>query len=198
MQAVRRVDPTFRLTVANAGDILRICQMAGGMPLALELAAPWISVMDCAAIAEAIQRNLDLLVTTARDVPDRQRSIEGVFAQTWTLLPLNERDTLARLSVFRGPFDLDAAMQVAGASTVELAILLSRALLHRRANGRYDLHDLLRQFAQSATITSDSSPVLSQSFTVRIHALQSTRCFHISPVSSRRGPGRLSTDSRAR
>lgn len=153
VQAVRRVDPTFRLTVANAGDVLRICRMAGGMPLALELAAPWISVMDCAAIAGAIERNLDLLVTTAHDVPDRQRSIEGVFAQTWTLLPINEQDTLARLSVFRGPFDLDAAMQVAGASAVELAILLSRSLLHRRANGRYELHDLLRQFAQSAAVT---------------------------------------------
>lgn len=150
VQAVRRVDPTFRLTAANAGDVLRICRMAGGMPLALELAAPWISVMDCAAIADAIERNLDLLVTTAHDVPDRQRSIEGVFAQTWTLLPPDEQDTLARLSVFRGPFDLDAAMQVAGASAVDVAILLGRALLHRGANGRYGLHDLLRQFAQSA------------------------------------------------
>ncbi len=150
VQAMRRVDPNFRLTDANAGDVLRICRMVDGMPLALELAAPWISVMDCAAIAGAIERNLDLLVTTAHDVPDRQRSIEGVFAQTWELLPGDEQDTLARLSVFRGPFNLEAAVQVAGASTVELAILLDRALLHRRANGRYGLHDLLRQFAQSA------------------------------------------------
>jgi len=116
-QALRRVDPNFRLTAANAG---------------------------------AIERNMDVLVTTAHDVPDRHRSIKGVFEQTWKLLPPSEQDTLARLSVFRGPFDLEAALQVAGASTVELAILLDMALLHRRANGRYGLHDLLRQFAQSA------------------------------------------------
>ncbi|HEX6509654.1 MAG TPA: tetratricopeptide repeat protein [Chloroflexota bacterium] len=150
IQAARRVDPSFSLSVANERDVLRICRLVDGMPLALQLAAPWVRVMDCAAIAAAIERSLELLATNARDVPDRQRSIEGVFAESWRLLAPGERAALAQLSVFHGPFDLEAAVSIAGASALELASLLDKGLLHRGGDGRYQLHELLRQFGTAA------------------------------------------------
>jgi predicted ATPase/DNA-binding SARP family transcriptional activator len=150
VQTARRVDPTFVLSAANQRDVVRICRLVGGMPLALELAAPWVAIMDCARISATIERGVELLATDAQDVAGRHRSIEGVFAQTWQLLSPREQADLARLSVFRGPFDLNAAVEVGEASVLELASLLDRGLLHRTDGGRYQLHELLRQFAGAA------------------------------------------------
>jgi predicted ATPase len=58
VQTARRVDPTFSLSAGNQRDVLRICRLVGGMPLALELAAPWVALMDCARIAATIERGL--------------------------------------------------------------------------------------------------------------------------------------------
>jgi hypothetical protein len=83
-------------------------------------------------------------------VAGRHRSIEGVFAQSWQLLSPREQAGLARLSVFHGAFDLNAAVEVGEASALELASLLERGLLHRTDGGRYQLHELLCQFAGAA------------------------------------------------
>jgi tetratricopeptide (TPR) repeat protein len=89
---------------------------------------------------------LDFLETDWSDVPARQRSMRAVFDHSWNLLTERERDVLAALSVFRGGFTHEAARHVAGASLHDLATLVDRSLLHR-AQGRYGMHDLLRQYA---------------------------------------------------
>jgi predicted ATPase len=150
VQTARRVDPTFVLSAGNHRDILRICRLVGGMPLALELAAPWVEMMGCARIAATIESSLELLATDAPDVAGRHRSIESVFAQSWELLSPRQQAVLARLSVFRGAFDLNAAVEVGEASAIELASLLDRGLLHRTDGGRYQLHELLGQFTRAA------------------------------------------------
>jgi predicted ATPase/DNA-binding SARP family transcriptional activator len=147
VQAAARVQPAFALSAANAEDILHICRLVDGMPLALELAAPWVRVMDCAAIASAIERNLAPLATAMRDVPARHRSMEAVLAQSWRLLTSDEQAALARLSVFRGPFDLDAAVGVVGVTILDLATFVDKCLLQRTSDGLYQMHELLRQFA---------------------------------------------------
>jgi predicted ATPase/tetratricopeptide (TPR) repeat protein/transcriptional regulator with XRE-family HTH domain len=150
VQAARRVLPGFALTSGNEPDILRICRSVEGLPLALELAASWVRVMDCGAIAAAIDRSLEMLASTARDLPDRHRSIEGVLGESWRLLTDREQELLAQLTVFHGSFSMQAAEGIAGISPVEIAILLDKGLLHRAAGDRYRLHQLLRQFAAAA------------------------------------------------
>jgi predicted ATPase/DNA-binding SARP family transcriptional activator/Tfp pilus assembly protein PilF len=145
--AVRRRRPDFELSASNAREVLRICSLVQGMPLALELAAPWVPMMDCAAIAEAIEQDLALLTTSARDVPDRHRSMEAVLAGSWRLLSQREQAMLAQLSVLRGSFDLAAAAAVAGVTLLDLASLVDRCLVARVGDGQYQLHELLRQFA---------------------------------------------------
>ena len=119
-----------------------------GMPLGILLAAAWTRVISPAQIAAEIGRDLGFLQTDMPDVPARQRSLRAVFLHTWSRLSTAERNAFMRLSVFRGGATVDAARHVAGATVEVLAALIDNALLRRQPNGRYEIHELLRQFAQ--------------------------------------------------
>lgn len=141
----RRVRPDFSLENEEAG-VVRICQLVQGMPLAIELAASWLKTLRCAAIAAEIQQSIDFLATNLRNVPDRHRSMQAVFNHSWKLLSAAERDVFQRLSVFRGGFRRAAAATVAGATLPILSALVDKSLIARRESGRYDIHELLRQY----------------------------------------------------
>lgn len=126
--------------------VVRICQMVEGMPLALELAAAWAQSLTLDQIVTEIRKNLDFLSTSMRDVPDRHRSIRAVFNQSWSMLGAEEQSAYRRLSVFQGGFLLDAAEEVAGTSSFQLAALVGKSLLAQQPSGRYRLHELLRQY----------------------------------------------------
>jgi predicted ATPase len=117
------------------------------MPLAIELAATWSRVLSPAEIAREIAGGLDLLSASVRDLPERHRSMRVVFDQTWRTLSAEEQLVLSQLSVFRGGFSRGAAEQVAGASLPVLSTLVNRTLLRRAAAGRYELHELVRQYS---------------------------------------------------
>ncbi len=57
-----------------------------------------------------------------------------------------ERTIFAGVTVFRGGFDLAAAQAVAGASLTDLSVLVAKSLLRYAPDGRYYVHELLRQF----------------------------------------------------
>ncbi|RIK32237.1 MAG: hypothetical protein DCC56_00065 [Anaerolineae bacterium] len=147
LQAARRADAKFQLTDADKPALLRICRMLEGIPLALELAAAWVSVLSCAEIAREIESNIDFLAGSMRNLPERHRSLKASFDHSWKLISDAERDTLSRLSVFRGGFDRLAAQTVAGATLPMLSSLVSKSLVRRNEEGRYDLHEVIRQYA---------------------------------------------------
>jgi len=124
----------------------RICQTLDGLPLSLELAAARLREIPCLEIAAAIQNSLDVLQTRWRDLPPRQRSLRAVFEWSWALLPPEEQQALAALSVFHGAFTAAAAQAVAGASTATLDRLRAHSLLRAEQPGLYALHDLVRHF----------------------------------------------------
>ena len=146
----QRVRPDFSLD-SEIESVARICQLVEGMPLALELAASWVKNMSCAEIADEIERNRDFLSTRLHNIPERHRSLQAVFAQTWDGLDEQEQAVFQRLAVFRDGFLRDAAEAVAGASLSLLSSLLDKSLLRWEAsqdgNGRYQIHELLRQYA---------------------------------------------------
>lgn len=127
--------------------IVRLCRLVWGMPLAVELAASWIKVLSCQEIVAEIERNLDFLASSLRNVPERHRSVRAVFEESWSLLGQQERDVFARLSVFRGSFDREAAEAVAGSSLPLLSTLVDKSLLKPLPDSRYRVHELLRQYA---------------------------------------------------
>jgi predicted ATPase len=147
LQRARRAHARFSATAADYPAIVRICQLAGGVPLAIELAAAWVRTLTCEEIARELQNGPDLLAAPARDLPARHASMRAVFDHSWKLLSPHEQAVLARLSVFRGGFDREAAGRVAGASLQVLSALTAKSLVRRSAAGRYDLHELIRQYA---------------------------------------------------
>src|SRR5262249_1171801 len=93
------------------------------------------------------RHDLDFLASPLRNLPERHRSLRAVFEHSWGLLDDVERSVLMKLSVFRGGTDPEAAEQVVGASRLTLASLVDKSLLRPSSTGRYEMHELLRQFA---------------------------------------------------
>ena len=146
LQSARRIQPAFSLDIRNASTVARICQAVQGMPLGLELAASWLEILEPDDILNEIQSSLDFLETTQLDVPERQRSLRAVFDTSWKMLTPAERQLFMKLSIFRGSFTRQAAQQIAGATLIVLSGLVSKSFLHNLTEGRYEVHELLRQF----------------------------------------------------
>jgi predicted ATPase len=113
-----------------------------------ELAAAQGCHLSCSEIAFEIERGLGMLEATLRDLPLRHRSQWAAFEPSWRLLSPHEQGVFARLEVFRGGFRREAAEAVAGATLAVLSALADNSLVRRTPVGRYELHELLRQFAE--------------------------------------------------
>lgn len=151
--AARAAQRGFVLTAETLPPATQICRLVAGMPLALELAAANLRHYTCAELAAAISHNLDVLAASYRDMPPRHRSLRAVFDHAWGLLNPVEKQLFAALSVFTGSFDLAAAETVCGATRLQLAALVDKSLL-RQMEGRYQLHNVLRQYAAQNALES--------------------------------------------
>ena len=147
LQTAQRRSRRFSLSARNESAVVRICQLVEGMPLGIELAAGWVGTHTCVEIAGEIEGNLGFLALSRRDTPERHRSMRATFEHSWRLLTPSERDALMRLSVFCGGFSRKAAGEVAGASRIVLGSLVDKSLLRFLPSGRYEMHELLRQYA---------------------------------------------------
>jgi predicted ATPase/DNA-binding CsgD family transcriptional regulator len=149
VQRASQVRPGFDPSHDELQQVTRICEMVQGMPLAIELAAAWLHVINIEEIAKELEKGLDILATELRDSPARHRSIRAVFDHSWNLMDKTEQDIFMRLSVFRGGFTRDAAQHVAGASLQLLSGFVNKSVLLSVPNSaRFEIHELLRQYAQ--------------------------------------------------
>ena len=139
-----RVQADFNFD-SHQADVMQICQMVEGVPLAIELAAVWLRALNVADIVGELARGLDILTGYERDLPERHRSMQFVLEQSWQLLSRSEQQSLGEFSVFRGGFTRDAAQQVAEASYPVLVMLVNKSWLQLKEE-RYQIHELLRQF----------------------------------------------------
>ena len=146
VERAQQVNHNFSL-LAELEGVTRICQLVEGLPLGIELAATWVKFLSCDEIALEIQKNLDFLTTSYRNIGQRHRSLRAVFEHSWQLLSAEEQSLLSILSVFRGEFTREAAIYVSNASLFTMLGLVNKSLLRRVHNGRYVLHELLSQFA---------------------------------------------------
>ena len=147
LQRAQRAHVGFNVMAEDYPAILHICQLVDGNPLGIELAAAWVRTLSCDEIALEIERGMDFLSVSAHDLPARHRSMRAIFDQSWKLLTQEEQEVLLRLSTFRGGFRREAAEQVAEATLAVLSALVTKSLVRRSGARRYDLHELVRQFA---------------------------------------------------
>ena len=134
LDRARQADPHLVVTAEERTAALQVCSLVEGMPLALELAAAWASVLSCREITREVERGLDFLTTSRRDIPEGHRSQRAVFDRSWHLLDADERDGLRRLAIFHGAFLRSAAQEVAGVDLVLLTDLVGKSLVHRESD----------------------------------------------------------------
>ncbi len=149
LQSAQRVLPNFELKPDDLIYLTRICNLVGGMPLGLELAASWVDMLSAKDIAVEIQKSIDFLETDLRNIPDRHRSMRAVFDSSWNRLSEAEKQIFSRFSLLRGGFSRTAAQEIAGASIRNLASFVSKTLLHyNQVTDSYQVHELLRQYGE--------------------------------------------------
>lgn len=148
LAVARRNDARFTPTPADADAIARICRVADGIPLAIELAGASVGVLSCAHIAREIEQHHQLLVVARRDLPPRHQNLGAAFESSWRLLDDEEQGAFRRLSVFRSGFEATDAADVAGADLPLLARLVEVSLVRQPIAERFSVLEVLRQFGQ--------------------------------------------------
>lgn len=161
-QSARFAQPDFSLQSEELAYVVRICRVVDGTPLGILLAASWVEMLPLPEITDEIERSLDFLSNDLRDLPERQRSLRAVFDHSWRLLTDNERSVFGQMAVFRGGFTRQAAEEVVGAGLPLLTALLNKSLIQRTEAGRYELHELVRQYATEKLTLDPASPTLHQ------------------------------------
>ncbi len=148
LQRAHQARPGFSLNAGNTPAVVGLCRMVDGNPLGILLAASWVEHFSPAEIADEAGSSLDFLTRDLRDAEPRHSCLRAVFESSFRRLDPGQQAVFRRLSVFRGGFDLPAALAVADASLVALISLTEKSLLSRDLEtGRYELHGLLRQYA---------------------------------------------------
>jgi predicted ATPase len=151
----RRLKPKF----VPDDNVTRIVARLDGLPLAVELAAARVKVLTTGQILVRLGQSLDLLTTGAADAPTRQQTLRAAIEWSYELVPREERELFARLGVFAGSFDLEAAERVAGASIDTLGSLVDKNLLRQTDEGRFFMLETIREFAVERLEAGNSTEV---------------------------------------
>jgi predicted ATPase/DNA-binding CsgD family transcriptional regulator len=161
----RAVRSPFKPTSSASQQQLlaQICELVEGMPLAIELAATWIDTLQLSEIVDEITQNLDFLQSEIRDAHAGHHSIRATFLRSWVLLDDPQQMAFRRIAVFRGSFNREAAQAIADVHYATLKALVMKSLLYFEPDqGRYQLHQLLHQFAYEKLEEHDETGMMQE------------------------------------
>jgi predicted ATPase/class 3 adenylate cyclase len=156
-ERARLSDPSFALDESTAPLVASICRRLDGIPLALELAAARLTSMSLRQVGQRLDQRFRLLTGGSRNAMPRQQTLQATVDWSFAMLNDQEKQTLMRLSVFAGGFELDAAEAVCTTGTVDawdvadlVGSLVDKSLViarHNRQSVRYRLLETIRQYA---------------------------------------------------
>jgi predicted ATPase/DNA-binding XRE family transcriptional regulator len=112
VERVRAVQPEFRLTSANGPAVTAICRRLDALPLALELAAPWMKVLTTENLLRQLTHDVLPATVGPRDLPERQQTMNATVAWSYQLLDQDEQRAFRRFGALPGLFPIDAAAAV--------------------------------------------------------------------------------------
>jgi predicted ATPase/DNA-binding CsgD family transcriptional regulator/transcriptional regulator with XRE-family HTH domain len=148
----RRADPRFALDDHAGPVVARLVARLDGMPLAIELAAARVEALGVAGLLDRIDDRFALLTEGDRGAAGRQRSLAATVEWSYRLLDEHQRRVFRMVSVFPGPFTLEAAEAIAGpgAGPVVLRLVDRSLLVPPRAGpdgrSRYGMLETLRAY----------------------------------------------------
>ncbi|MGW6460432.1 ATP-binding protein, partial [Streptomyces sp. NPDC055078] len=148
--------PRFRLTDGNRDRVQELCRRLDGIPLALELAAGRLPALSLDQVLERLDDRFRLLTDGSRGALPRHQTLRTAIGWSHELCTPQERLLWARLSVFAGPFDLEAVEYVCSGRDLPadgvldvLSGLIAQSVLSREetpAGPRYRMLDTLRTY----------------------------------------------------
>ena len=115
IQRAQAARPEFQVTNANAPVVAEICVRLDGLPLAIELAATRIKLLPLQALLTRLGQRLQLLTSSARDVPAHQQTLRNTIQWSYDLLDAQEQQLFCRLSVFVSGCTLEAVEAISAA-----------------------------------------------------------------------------------
>jgi len=142
-QRARAVVPDFTATPA----VVEICRRLDGLPLAIELAAARVALLDPSELLARLERRLPLLSSQSRDAPSRQRTLRAAIKWSDELLTSEEQALFRRLAVFGGTFTLGAAEAICDADLDRLESLVIKNLVRRWGSGRFGMLETIHEYA---------------------------------------------------
>lgn len=154
--------PDFRLHEHNLESIIRICKILEGLPLGVELAAATLCEQGCDEVLETYENNLGALATRMSNFQIRHRSLNAAFEISWEMLTAGLKESLHNLAFFLDGFSAQAALTVAGTGPNDLAALISKSLIRVNQNGRYSIHEAIRQFVRTKSIPESNPDLLNE------------------------------------
>jgi predicted ATPase len=167
VQRALKVKPGFQLDETNADAVSGICRQLDGLPLALELAAARVRILEPARLLQRLDHALDLLSSGDRDLPLRQRTLRATISWSYSLLEAPEQQLLRRCSVFHEGWTFEAMEQVCyddedrWRALDELESLVEKGLVRVIAGGaRYSLLETIRAFAAEQLHTTGETDKL--------------------------------------
>jgi predicted ATPase/DNA-binding SARP family transcriptional activator len=146
LERARDHDPDLEPDDTEREAIVAMCGHLDGLPLALELTAPWVALLSISELAARLQEPLAFLDRGARDAPARQRTLRATIDWSYNLLDARVRSAFAALAVFQGGCTIDAAQAIARASLNALATLRDKSLIARR-DERLVMLETVRDYA---------------------------------------------------
>jgi non-specific serine/threonine protein kinase len=162
----RSTRPHFRVTDENAASLASVCRRLDGIPLAIELAAPWLRAMSLEEIDRRLDQSHALLASGSRTAVPRHRTLRALLDWSYDLLSAHEQALLQRLSCFAGGWTLEAAEHVCAGEGIEarevldlLTSLVDKSLVTADEMGgatRYRLLEPVRQYASERAIEGDA------------------------------------------
>ncbi|WP_344588129.1 regulator [Kitasatospora paracochleata] len=148
--------PDFRITAANRAEVSLLCRRLDGIPLAVELAAGRLRALSVEQITARLDDRFRVLTGGWRTAPPRHQTLRTTIGWSHELCSMQERLIWARLSVFAGGFDLDAAEYVCAGEGLEadevldlVDSLVDKSVLLRDGDPsavRFRMLDTLREY----------------------------------------------------
>jgi len=159
IERAQLVQTNFSMTIENNSSVVQICHRLDGIPLAIELAAARVDVLQVDEIWMQLQQCFDLLQSNQRTVIPRHQTMRASIDWSWNLLTEPEQIFMSQLSIFAGGWTFETAQAVCDGDVLSLTSALVRKsliMVYREAGQetRYRFHEIIRQYAREKLVES--------------------------------------------